>query len=89
MAGEALDRRKRWEPSVFYSVGKESFFFAGHDITIHESLDSYGALIWPGVSTAVILCHRRLHKCPLICTYCKKLRKKTKKNKYILIWKTL
>ncbi|XP_046903245.1 S-adenosylmethionine-dependent methyltransferase domain-containing protein [Hypomesus transpacificus] len=53
MAGEALDRRKRWEPSVFYSVGKESFFFAGHDITIHESLDSYGALIWPG---AVALC---------------------------------
>ncbi|XP_071395399.1 S-adenosylmethionine-dependent methyltransferase domain-containing protein [Centroberyx affinis] len=53
MAGEALDRRNVWEPGVYYSLGKESFFFAGHDISIRESLDTYGALIWPG---AVALC---------------------------------
>lgn len=59
MAGEALDRRNIWEPSVYYALGKESFYFAGHDISIRESLDTYGALIWPGV-------------CPdnaCICTY--------------------
>ncbi|XP_040913585.1 S-adenosylmethionine-dependent methyltransferase domain-containing protein [Toxotes jaculatrix] len=53
MAGEALDRRNIWEPSVYYSLGKESFYFAGHDISIRESIDTYGALIWPG---AVALC---------------------------------
>ncbi|XP_059896262.1 protein-lysine methyltransferase METTL21C-like [Gadus macrocephalus] len=53
MSGEAMDRRKVWEPSVYYSLGKESFHFAGHDISIRESMDTYGALIWPG---AVALC---------------------------------
>uniref|UniRef100_A0AAV2K0U0 Uncharacterized protein n=1 Tax=Knipowitschia caucasica TaxID=637954 RepID=A0AAV2K0U0_KNICA len=48
MAVEALDRRNNWEPSVFYSLGKESFFLVGHDIVIRESMDTYGALIWPG-----------------------------------------
>lgn len=52
MAGEALGRRNAWEPSVYYALGIESFFLAGHDISIRESLDSYGALIWPGVSSA-------------------------------------
>lgn len=50
MAVEALGRRNNWEPSVFYSLGKESFCFVGHDISIRESIDTYGALIWPGVS---------------------------------------
>lgn len=49
MAGEAFDRRNIWEPSVYYVLGKESFHFAGHDISIRESMDTYGALIWPGV----------------------------------------
>ncbi|XP_070832337.1 protein-lysine methyltransferase METTL21C-like [Chaetodon trifascialis] len=53
MAGEALDRRNIWEPSVYYSLGKESFYFAGHEISIRESMDTYGALIWPG---AIALC---------------------------------
>nr|XP_046259790.1 S-adenosylmethionine-dependent methyltransferase domain-containing protein isoform X1 [Scatophagus argus] len=53
MAGEALDRRNIWEPSVYYALGKESFHFAGHDISIRESMDTYGALIWPG---AIALC---------------------------------
>ncbi|XP_042351246.1 S-adenosylmethionine-dependent methyltransferase domain-containing protein [Plectropomus leopardus] len=48
MAGEASDRRNIWEPSVYYALGKESFYFAGQDISIRESMDTYGALIWPG-----------------------------------------
>ncbi|KAM9710892.1 S-adenosylmethionine-dependent methyltransferase domain-containing protein isoform 2-T2 [Menidia menidia] len=53
MAGEAQDRRNIWEPSFYYSLGKESFHFAGHDISIRESMDTFGALIWPG---AIALC---------------------------------
>lgn len=49
MAKEALSRRNLWEPSVYYARGNESFHFAGHDISIRESMDTYGALIWPGV----------------------------------------
>ncbi|XP_041663693.1 S-adenosylmethionine-dependent methyltransferase domain-containing protein [Cheilinus undulatus] len=53
MAGEAQDRRNVWEPSVYYALGKENFYFAGHDISIRESIDTFGALIWPG---AIALC---------------------------------
>lgn len=49
MAGEALNRRNTWEPSVYFALGNESFYFAGQDISIHESMDTYGALVWPGV----------------------------------------
>lgn len=54
MAGEALERRNIWQPSVYYALGKESFYIAGHDISIRESMDTYGALIWPGVCTATV-----------------------------------
>ncbi|XP_072253734.1 S-adenosylmethionine-dependent methyltransferase domain-containing protein [Leuresthes tenuis] len=53
MAGEAQNRRNIWEPSFYYALGKESFYFAGHDISICESMDAYGALIWPA---AIALC---------------------------------
>lgn len=53
MTVEALDRRNNWEPSVYYALGKESFCFVGHDISIRESMDTFGALIWPG---CVALC---------------------------------
>ena len=56
MAGEALDRRNVWEPSVYYALGKESFCFAGHEVNIRESIDTYGALIWPGVCPATMVC---------------------------------
>lgn len=59
MAGEALNRRNIWEPSVYFAVGNESFHFAGQDISIHESMDTYGALIWPGVQHR----HRWLRPC--------------------------
>ncbi|XP_076857675.1 S-adenosylmethionine-dependent methyltransferase domain-containing protein [Brachyhypopomus gauderio] len=52
-SGRALERRIPGEPNV-YSLGMESFCFAGHEIRIRESLDSYGALTWPG---AVDLCN--------------------------------
>ncbi|XP_077094130.1 uncharacterized protein mettl21ca isoform X2 [Siphateles boraxobius] len=51
---EARVRRASWEPSVLSSIGKEILHFAGHEINIWESLDSYGSVIWPG---ALALCH--------------------------------
>ncbi|XP_051762107.1 S-adenosylmethionine-dependent methyltransferase domain-containing protein isoform X2 [Ctenopharyngodon idella] len=53
MQKEALNRRNAWEQSFFYSLGNETFFFSGQEISIRESLDSFGAVIWPG---AVALC---------------------------------
>lgn len=53
MQKEALNRRNAWEPTVFYSLGNETFLFTGQEINIRESLDSFGAVIWPG---AVALC---------------------------------
>ncbi|KAM9341875.1 S-adenosylmethionine-dependent methyltransferase domain-containing protein [Pholidichthys leucotaenia] len=53
MSGEAQGRMNIWKPSVYYALGNESFRFAGHDISIRESLDTYGSLIWPG---AIALC---------------------------------
>ncbi|XP_039541869.1 S-adenosylmethionine-dependent methyltransferase domain-containing protein isoform X2 [Pimephales promelas] len=53
MQKEALNRRKAWEPGYFYSLGNETFSFTGQEISIRESLDSFGAVIWPG---AVALC---------------------------------
>ncbi|XP_076159903.1 uncharacterized protein LOC143142713 [Alosa pseudoharengus] len=45
--------KSTWSPSVFYRPEKEMFNFAGYEICIYESLDSYGSMIWPG---AVALC---------------------------------
>ncbi|TRY66215.1 hypothetical protein DNTS_006059 [Danionella cerebrum] len=53
MQKEALNRRNAWEPSVFYSLGNEMFSFTGQEISIRETLDSFGAVIWPA---AVALC---------------------------------
>lgn len=51
MAGETLERQTSSEPRLFHSLGIERFYFGGHEISIQESIDSYGALVWPGVRT--------------------------------------
>ncbi|XP_072899325.1 protein-lysine methyltransferase METTL21C-like isoform X1 [Hemitrygon akajei] len=38
---------REWIPSTFCNIPKESYLFAGYDITIHESTDHFGAVIWP------------------------------------------
>ncbi|XP_067842530.1 protein-lysine methyltransferase METTL21C-like isoform X2 [Heptranchias perlo] len=43
-----------WSPLVYYYIPKEHYHFAGYEIIIQESVDSYGAVTWPG---AVELCH--------------------------------
>ncbi|XP_073698813.1 uncharacterized protein mettl21ca [Garra rufa] len=42
------------EPCVLSTIGKEIHYFAGHEISIWESLDSFGSVIWPA---ALALCH--------------------------------
>uniref|UniRef100_A0A3B4BXA3 Uncharacterized protein n=1 Tax=Pygocentrus nattereri TaxID=42514 RepID=A0A3B4BXA3_PYGNA len=39
--------QKLWQPSFYIKVDKEIHYFAGHEISIWESLDSYGGTIWP------------------------------------------
>ncbi|MBN3303554.1 MT21C methyltransferase, partial [Amia calva] len=38
---------------MYYTFNKESHNFAGYEINIQESIDSYGAIVWPA---AVALC---------------------------------
>ncbi|KAI4894633.1 hypothetical protein NFI96_011393, partial [Prochilodus magdalenae] len=45
--------QRAWQPNMYYTPGKEIHYFLGHKISIEESLDSYGAVIWPA---AVALC---------------------------------
>ncbi|KAK3530168.1 hypothetical protein QTP86_017734, partial [Hemibagrus guttatus] len=46
-------RQKAWEPNFYCNLNKEIHYYAGHEIRIYESLDSYGAIIWPA---GVALC---------------------------------
>ncbi|KAK1802949.1 hypothetical protein P4O66_021479 [Electrophorus voltai] len=52
-AMSTLVRQKAWEPSFYFTTSKEIYYYAGHEICIWESLDSYGAIIWPA---ALALC---------------------------------
>lgn len=40
-----------WVPSNTSSFGRDIYHYAGQDIVIHESIDSFGAVMWPAVST--------------------------------------
>ncbi|KAM8877813.1 uncharacterized protein mettl21ca [Synchiropus picturatus] len=48
-----LDRTPLWVPSINSHFGRDVYHYAGHDIVIHETIDSYGAVMWPG---ALALC---------------------------------
>ncbi|XP_028810203.1 uncharacterized protein mettl21ca isoform X2 [Denticeps clupeoides] len=43
--------KRSWEPTVYYRENKEMYYFAGEEIKICESLDSFGAMIWPAAVT--------------------------------------
>ncbi|KAM7405985.1 hypothetical protein PAMP_000392 [Pampus punctatissimus] len=47
------DRKPVWFPSFYSSFGKDIYHYAGQDIVIYESIDSYGAVMWPA---ALALC---------------------------------
>uniref|UniRef100_G1KBC8 Methyltransferase 21C, AARS1 lysine n=1 Tax=Anolis carolinensis TaxID=28377 RepID=G1KBC8_ANOCA len=44
---------QKWVPKASYCFDKEHYCYAGHQITIHESIESLGAVVWPG---ALALC---------------------------------
>ncbi|XP_018539350.2 uncharacterized protein LOC108888033 isoform X1 [Lates calcarifer] len=47
------DRTPAWVPRFFNSLDKDVYHYVGHDIVIYESIDSYGAVMWPA---ALALC---------------------------------
>ncbi len=55
------EHMRSWAPTIYYRLGKEVYNFLGREITIQESIDSYGATIWPAVrlSTAEAMNHER------------------------------
>ncbi|TKS70291.1 Protein-lysine methyltransferase METTL21C [Collichthys lucidus] len=42
-----------WVPSTNTGFGKDVYHFVGHDISIYETIDSFGAVMWPA---ALALC---------------------------------
>ncbi|XP_051234184.1 uncharacterized protein LOC127351071 [Dicentrarchus labrax] len=42
-----------WVPSINTCLGKDIYHYAGQDIVIYESIDSFGAVMWPA---ALALC---------------------------------
>ncbi|XP_037650051.1 protein-lysine methyltransferase METTL21C-like isoform X2 [Sebastes umbrosus] len=47
------ERTQAWVPSTFGCFGRDVYHYAGQDILIRESIDSYGAVMWPA---ALALC---------------------------------
>ncbi|KAM8893446.1 uncharacterized protein mettl21ca [Spinachia spinachia] len=52
-ADEQQDVTPAWVPSVNLRIGRDVYHYAGHDILIRESIDSFGAVMWPA---ALALC---------------------------------
>ncbi|XP_031702416.1 protein-lysine methyltransferase METTL21C-like isoform X1 [Anarrhichthys ocellatus] len=46
-------RPPAWVPGINSRIGRDVYHYTGHDIVIHESIDSYGAVMWPA---ALALC---------------------------------
>ncbi|XP_066477442.1 protein-lysine methyltransferase METTL21C [Tiliqua scincoides] len=44
---------EKWVPRASHYFDKEHYCYAGHRIVIQESIDSFGAVVWPG---ALALC---------------------------------
>nr|XP_019935585.1 PREDICTED: protein-lysine methyltransferase METTL21C-like [Paralichthys olivaceus] len=42
-----------WTPRIIFSLDKDIYHYAGQDIVIYESIDSFGAVMWPA---ALALC---------------------------------
>ncbi|MEQ2188081.1 hypothetical protein GOODEAATRI_011359, partial [Goodea atripinnis] len=45
--------RRNWVPSIICRNDKDVYHYVGQDIVIYESIDSYGAVLWPA---ALALC---------------------------------
>ncbi|KAJ6667408.1 hypothetical protein lerEdw1_016529 [Lerista edwardsae] len=44
---------EKWVPKASHYFDKEHYCYAGHQITIQESIETFGAVVWPG---ALALC---------------------------------
>ncbi|XP_063324366.1 uncharacterized protein LOC134622690 [Pelmatolapia mariae] len=45
--------KQNWVPSIVCSIAKDIYHYVGEDIVIYESIDSFGAMMWPA---ALALC---------------------------------
>ncbi|KAK0150284.1 putative methyltransferase-like protein [Merluccius polli] len=44
------DKKPAWAPNFLSRNGRDVYHYAGQDIIIYESIDSYGSVMWPAVS---------------------------------------
>lgn len=42
---------QNWVPRVSHYFDKEHYTYVGHQIVIQESIEHFGAVVWPGVCT--------------------------------------
>ncbi|XP_074522613.1 uncharacterized protein mettl21ca [Halichoeres trimaculatus] len=50
---EQWDTKPAWVPNITRRLDRDIYHYAGQDIVIHESIDSFGAVMWPA---ALALC---------------------------------
>ena len=48
---QAAVQHPAWVPSITKSLDKDIYHYVGQDILIYESIDSFGAVMWPAVSS--------------------------------------
>ncbi|XP_068435845.1 uncharacterized protein [Clinocottus analis] len=53
VTADQQDRPPAWVPSTNSRLDRDVYHYAGQDIVIHESIDSFGAVMWPA---ALALC---------------------------------
>lgn len=44
------ESKPAWAPSIIARQGKDIYYYVGQEISIYETIDSYGAVMWPAVS---------------------------------------
>ena len=44
------ESKPAWVPRCLCRNGRDVYHYAGSDIVIYESIDSYGSVMWPAVS---------------------------------------
>ncbi|XP_054900912.1 uncharacterized protein LOC129369492 isoform X2 [Poeciliopsis prolifica] len=50
---DQTDVKQKWVPNIICHVNKDIYHYVGKDIVIYESIDSFGAMMWPA---ALALC---------------------------------
>lgn len=80
--------RRSWAPTVYSSLGKEIYYFLGHEIKIQEAIGHYGGIVWPAVSIKCSTAQQYInlsYQEETICVLCEKVKYKESNGDYELL----